>query len=223
MSSSAPTCSERGRYDPDHAAVGAAGEERKRRGELDNAEDDRDPAPRVQTRENVLCVGGEECRVTHGGDAVNEVEDTRHQQQDAHEQRPALASHKWSFRTGRQMTPRGRFYWQEESSARRRAIRGARSQYDRRVNQEVVLPSIGSDAELKARHRAMWASGDYPSMVETFLLPLGPRSRRGVRRRRRGERPRRRRRDRQRRDPRGAGRRGRHSQRPDARAVGGGP
>jgi ubiquinone/menaquinone biosynthesis C-methylase UbiE len=32
-----------------------------------------------------------------------------------------------------------------------------------------------SDNELKARHRAMWASGDYPSMVETFLLPLGPR------------------------------------------------
>jgi SAM-dependent methyltransferase len=29
--------------------------------------------------------------------------------------------------------------------------------------------------ELKTRHRAMWASGDYPSMVETFLLPLGPR------------------------------------------------
>ena len=29
------------------------------------------------------------------------------------------------------------------------------------------------DMELKARHRAMWASGDYPSMVETFLLPLG--------------------------------------------------
>lgn len=32
-----------------------------------------------------------------------------------------------------------------------------------------------SDTELKARHRAMWASGDYPRMVETFLLPLGPR------------------------------------------------
>src|SRR5215218_670153 len=30
-------------------------------------------------------------------------------------------------------------------------------------------------SELKTRHRAMWASGDYPSMVETFLLPLGPR------------------------------------------------
>lgn len=29
--------------------------------------------------------------------------------------------------------------------------------------------------ELKAKHRKMWASGDYPSMVETFLLPLGPR------------------------------------------------
>jgi SAM-dependent methyltransferase len=35
--------------------------------------------------------------------------------------------------------------------------------------------SIASDSELKARHRAMWASGDYASMVETFLLPLGPR------------------------------------------------
>jgi SAM-dependent methyltransferase len=31
------------------------------------------------------------------------------------------------------------------------------------------------DTELKARHRKMWASGDYPAMVETFLLPLGPR------------------------------------------------
>src|SRR6187200_2896605 len=33
----------------------------------------------------------------------------------------------------------------------------------------------GQDAALKARHRKMWASGDYPQMVETFLLPLGPR------------------------------------------------
>jgi len=32
-----------------------------------------------------------------------------------------------------------------------------------------------ADAELKARHEAMWASGDYPLMVDTFLLPLGPR------------------------------------------------
>jgi len=34
---------------------------------------------------------------------------------------------------------------------------------------------MSADREVKARHRAMWASGDYPSMVETFLLPLGPR------------------------------------------------
>jgi SAM-dependent methyltransferase len=37
------------------------------------------------------------------------------------------------------------------------------------------LPSSVPDTELKARHRVMWASGDYPSMVKTFLLPLGPR------------------------------------------------
>ncbi len=30
------------------------------------------------------------------------------------------------------------------------------------------------DLELKARHRKIWASGDYPSMVEAWLLPLGP-------------------------------------------------
>jgi SAM-dependent methyltransferase len=38
-----------------------------------------------------------------------------------------------------------------------------------------IVSSAGSDSELKARHRKMWASGDYPTMVETFLLPLGPR------------------------------------------------
>jgi SAM-dependent methyltransferase len=31
------------------------------------------------------------------------------------------------------------------------------------------------NTELKQKHRKMWASGDYPSMVETFLTPLGPR------------------------------------------------
>jgi ubiquinone/menaquinone biosynthesis C-methylase UbiE len=31
------------------------------------------------------------------------------------------------------------------------------------------------DSEIKARHRAIWASGDYSSMVETWLLPLGTR------------------------------------------------
>jgi SAM-dependent methyltransferase len=37
------------------------------------------------------------------------------------------------------------------------------------------MTPVASDTELKQRHRKMWASGDYPSMVETFLLPLGPR------------------------------------------------
>jgi ubiquinone/menaquinone biosynthesis C-methylase UbiE len=31
------------------------------------------------------------------------------------------------------------------------------------------------DTELKARHAKMWASGDYPEMVTTFLLPVGER------------------------------------------------
>jgi len=40
-----------------------------------------------------------------------------------------------------------------------------------------VTPSDSQalNPELKAKHRKMWASGDYPSMVETFLTPLGPR------------------------------------------------
>ena len=37
------------------------------------------------------------------------------------------------------------------------------------------MATTAPDSELKARHRTMWASGDYPSMVEKFLLPLGPR------------------------------------------------
>ncbi len=37
------------------------------------------------------------------------------------------------------------------------------------------IDEVGDDRALKAKHRAMWASGDYPDMVETFLLPLGPR------------------------------------------------
>jgi SAM-dependent methyltransferase len=36
------------------------------------------------------------------------------------------------------------------------------------------VSTTSADQELKGRHRAMWASGDYPTMVETFLLPLGP-------------------------------------------------
>ena len=36
------------------------------------------------------------------------------------------------------------------------------------------MATDSADAELKARHKKMWESGDYPAMVETFLLPLGP-------------------------------------------------
>jgi SAM-dependent methyltransferase len=36
------------------------------------------------------------------------------------------------------------------------------------------MATDSADTELKARHKKMWESGDYPSMVETFLLPLGP-------------------------------------------------
>ena len=43
------------------------------------------------------------------------------------------------------------------------------------TTQEHPTDPGGADAALKARHRTMWASGDYPSMVETWLLPLGPR------------------------------------------------
>ena len=32
-----------------------------------------------------------------------------------------------------------------------------------------------ADTELKARHRTMWGNGDYPLMVDTFLLPIGER------------------------------------------------
>src|SRR5687768_5820748 len=32
-----------------------------------------------------------------------------------------------------------------------------------------------ADRELKTKHRAMWGKGDYPLMVETFLLPIGQR------------------------------------------------
>ena len=35
--------------------------------------------------------------------------------------------------------------------------------------------NVLADSELKARHRAMWGSGDYPLMVDTFLLPVGER------------------------------------------------
>jgi SAM-dependent methyltransferase len=41
------------------------------------------------------------------------------------------------------------------------------------TKEDHTVASSSADTELKARHRKMWASGDYPSMVETFLLPVG--------------------------------------------------
>jgi SAM-dependent methyltransferase len=46
------------------------------------------------------------------------------------------------------------------------------------MSQTISPQAAGSrtaDQQLKAKHRAIWASGNYPAMVETFLLPLGPR------------------------------------------------
>ncbi len=40
---------------------------------------------------------------------------------------------------------------------------------------EPSMATTDADSQLKARHRAMWAAGDYPSIVETFLTLLGPR------------------------------------------------
>ncbi len=44
-----------------------------------------------------------------------------------------------------------------------------------RSTSESTSPTAANtaDEQLKGKHRAMWASGDYPSMVETYLLPLG--------------------------------------------------
>ena len=36
-----------------------------------------------------------------------------------------------------------------------------------------MASSTTADQQLKQRHRAMWALGDYPSMVTDFLTPLG--------------------------------------------------
>ena len=69
----------------------------------------------------------------------------------------------------------------------------------------------------------MWASGDYPGMVETFLTPLGPRLVDALPIERRHARARRRRRHRQRLDPGRRARRAGHRLRPHARAAGGRP
>ena|SRR3712207_4170202 len=37
-----------------------------------------------------------------------------------------------------------------------------------------TMTAGATETELRARHRAMWASEDCSRMVDTFLLPLGP-------------------------------------------------
>jgi hypothetical protein len=56
-----------------------------------------------------------------------------------------------------------------------RSVTPSEEPKEARDGNELKQDALPPDAELKARHRKMWASGDYPSMVETFLLPLGPR------------------------------------------------
>ena len=45
----------------------------------------------------------------------------------------------------------------------------------RQLGDRAVTTVDVADTELKARHRTMWGKGDYPRMVETFLLPIGQR------------------------------------------------
>ena len=48
-----------------------------------------------------------------------------------------------------------------------------------------TLIRTDADRELKARHRGMWASGDYPTLAWELIWDLGPRlvAATGVRRR----------------------------------------
>src|SRR3954447_16890291 len=81
--------------------------------------------------------------------------------------------------TGRRRThrsPRGTDAQDGEVLPMRRApARPYRAATDSPRRHSMATEVRPRDTDLKARHRAMWASGDYPSMVETFLLPLGPR------------------------------------------------
>ena len=61
------------------------------------------------------------------------------------------------------------------ASASSKDREASRSRGSARGRSVARMTAIQDDAELKTRHRAMWATGDYPKMVDTFLLPLGPR------------------------------------------------
>ena len=76
-----------------------------------------------------------------------------------------------------------------------------------------------ADRALKAKHRAMWALGDYPAVAIDVIPELGPELVAASRRARRGPGARRRRRHRERRRARRADRRRGGRLRPDAGAV----
>src|SRR4051812_3323915 len=83
---------------------------------------------------------------------------------------------KTTGRTRTHRSPRGTGAQDGEVLPMRRApARPYRAATDSPRRHSMATEVRPPDTDLKARHRAMWASGDYPSMVETFLLPLGPR------------------------------------------------
>ena len=82
-----------------------------------------------------------------------------------------------------------------------------------------TIDQFTADRALKAKHRAMWALGDYPAVAIDVIPELGPELRRRRRRPRRRPGPRHRRRHRQRRRPRRPDRRPRDRLGPDPRAI----
>ena len=81
------------------------------------------------------------------------------------------------------------------------------------------MTTVEADRELKAKHRALWASGDYPAVAAELIPEFGPELVRACGRHVRGPRARCGRRLGQRRHPRGSGGRDRHRERPHAGAV----
>jgi len=43
-----------------------------------------------------------------------------------------------------------------------------------RLEKEIVMTTVEADRELKAKHRALWASGDYPAVAAELIPALGP-------------------------------------------------
>jgi hypothetical protein len=69
------------------------GEQREAAGELDQPDDDQDPAERIEVVEYVPSVVDEDPRVAQGADAVEDVDDARDQQQSAGKDDATRTSH----------------------------------------------------------------------------------------------------------------------------------